>query len=158
MTQCCYKTNREDPRTFPKSMPYQHPNCCVWIRKEHPNNIPMLREYIIKTYFGTLILRTASRILCDMFYSYQLAKSQQLTSAIRTQCIANSACSLKHHSESVRCHQSPCLNFCPATLLMSVFTTIDICKALLNTWGKSVIVHKYTCSQFHLPVTDYFDE
>ena len=30
------------PAPFQKSMPYQHPNCCVEMRQEYPN-IPMLR-------------------------------------------------------------------------------------------------------------------
>ena len=35
-------THRQDSRTFPKTMPYQHHNCCVRIRKECPTNISML--------------------------------------------------------------------------------------------------------------------
>ena len=55
MTQWCYKTHREDSRTVPKSMPYQHLNCCVGIE----------RKPISQCYAGSCgQIRGCCRLLC----------------------------------------------------------------------------------------------
>ena len=47
MTQCCFKTHREDPRTFPKIDAVLQPNCCIGIRHKYPTNIAMLRDCLV---------------------------------------------------------------------------------------------------------------
>ena len=64
MTQCCYKNHREDPQSFQKSMPYQHPNCCVGIRKECSTNTNATRVI-----YG----RSNTAQHCRMFRSYNEA-------------------------------------------------------------------------------------